>query len=142
MNKENYQKLNSVFILAIFALLAAGFICALFFPKLINEYENRYAERFNAFTLKSFMDGSFQDQTEKALGDPLAVLAANTGIIEASLYFPLAVICMFPVGKLFRKLEDSAMGVALLNSWHVLLLILCSIYLISNSYNPFIYFRF
>ncbi len=74
--------------------------------------------------------------------DLMDVLAANTGIIEAALYIPLGLIFMFPVGKLFKGLEKTSLGVLLLNLWHLALLALCCVYMLSSSYNPFIYFRF
>lgn len=75
------------------------------------------------------------------------VLAANTGIIEGALYIPLGLVFMFPVGsgirKLFGKyLDESAAGILIQNLWHTALLLLCTVYLVSSSFNPFIYFRF
>ncbi|MBQ1887798.1 MAG: MBOAT family protein [Firmicutes bacterium] len=73
---------------------------------------------------------------------PMDVLAANTGIIEGAFYIPLGLIFMFPVGKLFKKIESSAPGLILANLWSAALLILCCVYMFGSSFNPFIYFRF
>lgn len=72
----------------------------------------------------------------------LEMYMTNTGIAWSALYFVPCIICMFPVGKLTKKIEQSEVGLALSNLWHLILLAISIIYIISSSYNPFIYFRF
>lgn len=62
---------NLVFILLVLAVLTAGLIRAVFFPKEINEYENRYANRVVTPTLSAIGDRSFQDGLEDALSDQI-----------------------------------------------------------------------
>ena len=49
--------------------LLLGLARTVFFPKKINYYENRYANRAALPTPGSYADGTFQDQLEAALGD-------------------------------------------------------------------------
>jgi len=49
--------------------LTLGFVRTAFFPKEINTYENRYAEKMDPFTLQGFADGTFQKSVEDALPD-------------------------------------------------------------------------
>lgn len=49
--------------------LLLGLARTVFFPKEINYYENRYANRAALPTPGSYADGTFQDQLEAALGD-------------------------------------------------------------------------
>lgn len=61
--------IDGVFIAIVLLFVTAGLVTALFYPKEINEYENRYAEKFERLTLKSYMDKTFQDSMEAALSD-------------------------------------------------------------------------
>lgn len=61
--------LQSVFLLGLLCFLTLGLVRAVFFPKEINAYENRYAEQIAPFTLHGFADGSFQESVENALPD-------------------------------------------------------------------------
>ncbi|MDO5441543.1 MAG: MBOAT family O-acyltransferase [Bacillota bacterium] len=72
----------------------------------------------------------------------LEMYMTNTGIASAAFYFIPCIICMFPVGKYVKKIEENDIGLALSNVWHLILLVISIIYIISSSYNPFIYFRF
>lgn len=61
--------LNGLFLGLILLLLLAGLIATLLFPHDINTYENRYAEKVTPFSVRAFLDGSFQDSMDKALAD-------------------------------------------------------------------------
>ncbi len=63
--------INAAFAAGVLAALIAGLGKAALLPEEINEYENRYMEQFAPLTVESYLDGSFQDQAEKALGDQL-----------------------------------------------------------------------
>ena len=61
--------LNFIFLISCFLFLASGLIRATFFPKDVNNYENRYAVQFNPFSVKAFFDSSLQDNCEDTLAD-------------------------------------------------------------------------
>ena len=61
--------INIIFIALILTALVAGIVRALFFPKDINELENRYAEKFIPFSASAAIKGDFQDSAEKTLAD-------------------------------------------------------------------------
>lgn len=61
--------INFAFVGLILCGLLLGLARTVFFPKEINYYENRYANRAALPTPGSYADGTFQDQLEAALGD-------------------------------------------------------------------------
>jgi len=61
--------IHALFVLSITAFMLISGVRAFLSPVEINEYENRTAEKLPRFSLAGFMDGSFQDGTESALGD-------------------------------------------------------------------------
>lgn len=61
--------INFVFVGLILCGLLLGLARTVFFPKEINYYENRYANRAALPTPGTYADGTFQDQLEAALGD-------------------------------------------------------------------------
>lgn len=61
--------MNALFIAGIVLVLLAGLVRTVLFPKEINSYENRYAEKMPAFTLAAYLDGSYQDGVDAALSD-------------------------------------------------------------------------
>lgn len=63
------KAVNAVFVGGIVLLLLAGLARTVFFPKEVNTYENRYAEKIAPLTLEGWLDGSFQDSVDKALAD-------------------------------------------------------------------------
>ncbi len=81
----------------------------------------------------SFRPGNFVD-----------IVAADSGILTALLYLPFGLVFMLPVGKWlkFRPLQGTKAGAVLEDAAHGVLLIVCIVYILSSSYNPFIYFRF
>ena len=61
--------LQYAFLLGLLGFFALGLARTVFFPKDINSYENRYAQKIAPLTLKGFADGSFQKSVEDALSD-------------------------------------------------------------------------
>ena len=73
--------------------------------------------------------------------DFLGVVAADSGILTAMAYLPVGLVCMLPLKKRLPGAKTAAGAVAEdLGYW--LLLAVCIVYILSSSYNPFIYFRF
>ena len=70
-----------------------------------------------------------------------AALATDTGIMDALIYVPLGLVCAAPISKKLRHAQ-SLVGTLAEDLVFVLLLLLCIVFIISSSYNPFIYFRF
>ncbi len=68
------KKIHMLFVCAVMAILTAALCRTLFFPKEINQYENRYASQMPPFSVSGFLDGSYQDAVDSALMDqiPLA----------------------------------------------------------------------
>ncbi len=58
-----------VFIFGIMFVLALGFVTSIVSGKEINKYENRYAEKYESFSIDGYMTLSFQDSVEKTLSD-------------------------------------------------------------------------
>lgn len=75
--------------------------------------------------------------------DWLAMLACDTSIIIPILVLPFAILFSFPVLTKWKKHADDTPLTALLTNGVCLGLLALSIaFIISSSYNPFIYFRF
>ncbi len=72
----------------------------------------------------------------------IAMVAANTGILQAALYILPGLIFMFPVGKLFTKRPQNRKAAVLRDAGCIALFLLSVVFILSSSYNPFIYFRF
>lgn len=60
-------------------------------------------------------------------------------LLKAVVYLPLGIVCCLP---LLRREPKSAKGILLADLASGLLLIVCIVFILSSSYNPFIYFRF
>ena len=69
--------------------------------------------------------------------DWTAAIAADAEILKALVYLPIGAVCCLPL--LPKKIEKRTL---LANAAALLLLGVCLIYILSSSYNPFIYFRF
>lgn len=69
IKKRICTALNAAMLLGVVLFLLAGLARAILHPKEINDYENRTAEQLPAFTLSGWLDGSFQEKVEAALGD-------------------------------------------------------------------------
>ncbi len=71
--------------------------------------------------------------------DWAAAVAADASLLKALLYLPLGAVCCLP---LLRRPCRTARGVLLANAATLALFAVCVVYILSSSYNPFIYFRF
>ena len=69
------------------------------------------------------------------------VLSADSEILFALLYLPLAFLFSFPVAKKLPKRQTPGWDL-LEDGLYGLLFLLCIVYIVSSVYNPFIYFRF
>jgi len=74
--------------------------------------------------------GSFED-----------IVAQDAGIFYYLLYIPVGLVCMLPVRKLLPR-SESVLTQLVSYGFHFALLILSITFIVSSSYNPFIYFRF
>lgn len=75
--QKHQAKCTPLCLVCLFIAIVCGFKM-LFFPTAINKYENRYAAQFPVFTLKGWLESSFQDGVEIALSDQLpAALSAK-----------------------------------------------------------------
>ena len=75
--------------------------------------------------------------------DFVGVVAADSGIITAMLYMPAGLLFMLPLGQwLPGKKVLGKTGQVLENLGYWVLLGVCIVYILSSSFNPFIYFRF
>ena len=74
--------------------------------------------------------------------DFVGVVAADSGILTALIYLPAGLLFMLPIRQKLPALPESkAIHIlGILGYW--LLLAVCIVYILSSSYNPFIYFRF
>ncbi len=73
--------------------------------------------------------------------DWIGVAAQNSEILRGILFLPLAILAMFPWAKKIRIPNSLPFEIAK-NAVCVVLLLLCIQFILSSSYNPFIYFRF
>ena len=71
MNRKFTKLLNTIFVLGLLICLCACTLRTFFMPKEINVYENRYANKVQPFTVKTFASGAFQEGVEKALSDQI-----------------------------------------------------------------------
>lgn len=69
--------INFVFVGLILCGLLLGLARTVFFPKKINYYENRYANRAALPTPGTYADGTFQDQLEPRWGIRLPLPSAS-----------------------------------------------------------------
>lgn len=74
--------------------------------------------------------------------DFIIMVSSNTGILEGGAYLLLGLVCMMPVGAILKKRFKVCNQRTVQDIWAISLLALCSIWLLSSKYNPFIYFRF
>ena len=74
--------------------------------------------------------------------DRTAVAAADLEIFKAYIWMPLAVIFSFPIFNKIKLNKDSVLIQAGEYILYVALFIICVTFLLSTTYNPFLYFRF
>lgn len=86
---------NLVFTVILVVIMSAGAIRTVFFPKEINFYENRYAEKPEALTKEGWLDGSFQSGLDDALADQVNFSSTYKKIYN------------FISGKFANKVSDS-----------------------------------
>lgn len=93
------KAMNTVFVGGIALLLLAGLARTVLFPKEVNTYENRYAEKINPLTLEGWLEGSFQDSVDKALADQvqLAQVYKRVYNFTASRYLKAAADPLLPL---------------------------------------------
>lgn len=74
----------------------------------------------------------------------LDFIRMNYHLINYVLYFVLGIICMFPFFGKFIEKNQKKEGIMhfLSNAFILFIFVLCILFLIKSSYNPFIYFRF
>ena len=74
----------------------------------------------------------------------LDFICMNYHLINYVLYFVLGIICMFPFFGKFIEKSQKKEGIMhfLSNAFILFIFVLCILFLIKSSYNPFIYFRF
>ncbi len=71
------------------------------------------------------------------------VISANSSILNAIMYLPIAFLFAFPVFKnLNSKIKENNFIIIIKNIGYLIVFGLCITYILSSSYNPFIYFRF
>lgn len=73
--------------------------------------------------------------------DYLGVVSSDASILKGLVYLPLGILCAFPLGRHLKRLDSTAAVIGS-NFIYLALLGVCIMYIISSSYNPFIYFRF
>lgn len=73
--------------------------------------------------------------------DLIAILGSDSNIIFSLIYIPLGIICMLP-WKEKIKIPSNAVTTVLMNTTCTVLLLICVMFILSSTYNPFIYFRF
>ena len=93
------KAINGLFVGIILLLLGAGLVRTVLFPKEINAYENRYAEKIAPPTAKGWLDGSFQNSVDKALADQvqLAQVYKKVYNLTSSRYLKTAADPLLPL---------------------------------------------
>ena len=71
----------------------------------------------------------------------ISILSSNSSILSSLIYIPLGLLCMLPWNEKLT-FKNTPVRNALLNIACFGLLLVCIMYILSSSYNPFIYFRF
>ncbi|MBS6366459.1 MAG: MBOAT family protein [Clostridiales bacterium] len=74
--------------------------------------------------------------------DWFQVLQADTTVFGAALFLPFAILFSLPVAARVRAPDRTVPGALLVNLGYLALLAFCILYVVSSSFNPFIYFRF
>jgi len=74
-----------------------------------------------------------------------ALLSADISVMKGFVFIPIAIFSAFPIIKTLKTVfikKDSKILNILTDLCYIILLALCIAFIISSSYNPFIYFRF
>lgn len=72
--------------------------------------------------------------------DWVGLISTNAGICRYAVFLPFAVLFSFPVVR--QAKGETAVGAIAVNAAYLVLLAVCIMFIISSSYDPFIYFRF
>lgn len=79
-------------------------------------------------------------------GGIVEAIRGGAEILYLFLYIPLGLLCMLPLGQWLErftaKLRGHAAGLVINNAVYMALFLLCVVFLLSETFNPFIYFRF
>jgi alginate O-acetyltransferase complex protein AlgI len=70
-----------------------------------------------------------------------ALLALDASVCSKALSLPFALLFSFPIVKKAAAPEKGP-GLIVLNGTHVVLFIVCIVFIISSSFTPFVYFNF
>jgi len=73
------------------------------------------------------------------------LLSADISVMKGFVFIPIAILSAFPIIKTHKNVfikKDSRILNILTDICYIILLALCIAFIISSSYNPFIYFRF
>jgi len=71
---------DGMFVGGIVLIFLVGLTQTLLFPDEMSEYENRYAHRVEAVTPDSWLDGTFQENMDNALGDQITFSSTFKGL--------------------------------------------------------------
>ena len=79
-------------------------------------------------------------------GGLVEAIGGGIEILYMFLYLPLGLFCMLPLGQWLgrytARLRSHTLGLVLENAAYAALFLLCIMFLLSKTFNPFIYFRF
>ncbi len=74
--------------------------------------------------------------------DWAVVLGSDISIFSALFFLPVSILFCFPIAHKCKIKDDTIVKASFINVAYVALLAFCILYIISSSFNPFIYFRF
>lgn len=74
--------------------------------------------------------------------DYIGAIAKDSSLLYGFIYMPLGALFSFPIFKDKGEKKENAILLAFENVGYIILFLVCIIYTISSTYNPFIYFRF
>ena len=70
-----------------------------------------------------------------------ALLALDASVCSKALCLPFALLFSFPIVKKAAAPEKGP-GLIVLNGAHIVLFVMCIVFIISSSFTPFVYFNF
>lgn len=71
-----------------------------------------------------------------------AVLGADISVFSALFFLPISILSCFPIAHKWKMKDDTIAKASFVNLAYVALLAFRILYIVSSSFNPFIYFRF
>ena len=72
----------------------------------------------------------------------LNAFGSELGIFQALIWLPLGLLFMLPIPERLKPKAEGAGALIINDAAYLLLLLVCIVFLLSSTYNPFIYFRF